>query len=211
MSTEPTTLSQALALAQGEFPPLVKDREVEVKLKDNKGKYTFRYATLDACLTCVRPALAKYGIALTTPTSVDQSTRTVTVTATLAGYGETLTCPLSWNMPGGLQDLGSTLTYLRRYAVCALLCLAADEDDDGNSAEGNEAKPTGPKPTDPISKADWTKLCKRLQSLGVGTSGDYDADRIEWLAAISDTLQRQVVDGRTLTLADLAELLPESR
>ncbi len=32
------------------------------------------------------------------------------------------------------QAIGSSITYMRRYAIGALLCLNIDEDDDGNSA-----------------------------------------------------------------------------
>ena len=35
------------------------------------------------------------------------------------------------------QALGSAVTYAKRYALTALLGIAADEDDDGNAASGN--------------------------------------------------------------------------
>ena len=57
---------EALANAQGEFPEIVKDREVTVRLKDKQGNaagsYKFKYATLDAILAGIRPALSKFGL-----------------------------------------------------------------------------------------------------------------------------------------------------
>jgi len=35
------------------------------------------------------------------------------------------------------QGIGSCITYMRRYALAAILGLNIDEDDDGNSASGN--------------------------------------------------------------------------
>src|SRR5262245_20522670 len=43
------------------------------------------------------------------------------------------------------QDMGSALTYARRYSYCAIAGIAAEEDDDGNSAAEPTAKPTAPK------------------------------------------------------------------
>lgn len=37
----------------------------------------------------------------------------------------------------GMQAQGSAMTYARRYAICSLLNIAADDDDDGNTADGN--------------------------------------------------------------------------
>jgi hypothetical protein len=42
----------------------------------------------------------------------------------------------------GPQAYGSALTYARRYGVTLLLCISADDDDDGNAAEGNNAEVT---------------------------------------------------------------------
>jgi hypothetical protein len=126
------TLAGALAKAQGEFGPVSKDRTVEVRTKDG-GKYTFSYATLDSVLSATRPALAKHGLALFS-TIVAGRIRTLLVhesgewMASIIGLGETQR----------LQELGSEITYLRRYCVSAMLGVAADEDDDGNSASGND-------------------------------------------------------------------------
>jgi hypothetical protein len=50
------------------------------------------------------------------------------------------------------QKFGSALTYARRYAICSMLSVTADEDDDANSASGKKpvttpAKKQAPTPT----------------------------------------------------------------
>src|SRR5262245_2714291 len=56
-------LNAALAAAQGEFPPIPKDKTVTVETRTGRS-YTFSYATLDAILAACRPALTKHGLAL---------------------------------------------------------------------------------------------------------------------------------------------------
>ncbi len=40
----------------------------------------------------------------------------------------------------GNQEIGSAVTYAKRYGLCAMLGLAADEDDDSNAAAGNSVR-----------------------------------------------------------------------
>lgn len=124
-------IAAALAKAQGEFAPVEKNRTVKVETKTG-GSYTFAYATLDAVLAATRPALAKHGIALTQ--LVDNGwLRTILIHES----GESLETDLSLPNVESPQAFGSALTYMRRYAVVAILGVCAEEDDDGNAAEGN--------------------------------------------------------------------------
>ena len=43
------------------------------------------------------------------------------------------------------QGVGSCITYQRRYAIGAILCLNIDDDDDANIASGNTAQKEQPK------------------------------------------------------------------
>lgn len=126
-------LNAALAAAQGEFEAIPRSSEVTVKTKDG-GSYTFKYASLDAILTAVRPALSKHGLAVTQLLLEDGGRlgiRTELRHADGALVGAFF--PLL-SMPATPQQLGSLLTYLRRYAIVALLGVASDQDDDGGQA-----------------------------------------------------------------------------
>jgi len=48
--------------------------------------------------------------------------------------------PLIIGGEAGNQQFGSALTYMKRYTLAALVGVAADEDDDGNAADGNEVQ-----------------------------------------------------------------------
>lgn len=134
-------LSEALAKAQGEFAPVVRDKTVSVTMRSG-GKYTFSYAPLESILHAVKPALSKHGLALTQAMVVRDGKDFVQTTLRHSS-GQTISnhIPL-FVKEEGPQAYGSALTYARRYGVTLLLCISADDDDDGNAAEGNSAETT---------------------------------------------------------------------
>lgn len=141
-------LAEALAKAQAEFPPVTRSKTVEVRTKTG-GSYTFSYAPLDAILGAVGPALTKHGLAVTQ--LLDHGDL---VTMLLHESGAFLDGRTPLPPMADIQSFGSAITYLRRYAIQALLGIAAEEDDDGNRASGNAARPArpsrpAPQPTPP--------------------------------------------------------------
>jgi len=133
-------LNAALAAAQGEFVPIPREKTVKVETRTG-GTYEFSYAPLDAILTAVRPALAKNGLSVTQRLE-DVGGRPGLRTELRHADGGVLgaSFPLA-TVPESPQQLGSLLTYLRRYALVALLGVATEDDDDGNTASGNTVKP----------------------------------------------------------------------
>jgi hypothetical protein len=142
-------LAAALVTAQGELKAVHKDRE--------NSHFRNKYATLDAIIDAVRPALAKHGLAVvsgaTRPLCSDAGTLLgFEVSSTLLhSSGEWLESaaimPLAKHDP---QGAGSAMTYGRRYSLSALLSLATDDDDDGESAmpprQATPARPAAPAP-----------------------------------------------------------------
>lgn len=129
--------AEAMAEAQGAFPEIKKDREVEVKTR--KGEtYTYSYATLGAILKAVTPSLSKAGIMIAQPVaSVDGAFGVFTVAVHKSGQWMGCFMPFI-GTPGGNQDLGKAITYLRRYALQALLGITGEFDDDANGPDGHE-------------------------------------------------------------------------
>lgn len=121
-------LFEALAKAQAEFVPMERDSEVD--FKSAKGGRAFKYASLAEVLDSVRPALNKHGIALLQP--FDGDTMITMLCLGSARYEVSVGLP-TWNGP---QDLGSALTYIKRYQLKSLLGVNDGEDDDGNAAQG---------------------------------------------------------------------------
>jgi ERF superfamily len=129
-------LNTALAKAQAEFPRLERSKSVTVKTRE-QGSYSFSYAPLDAILEKTRPALTKHGLALTQQLTAN-GLRTELRHKDGAKIGGTFPLP---HTPASAQQLGSLLTYLRRYAIVALLGVAAEDDDDaGQTGESSEFK-----------------------------------------------------------------------
>src|SRR5690606_30331183 len=81
-----------------------------------------------------RPVLKKHGLAFSQ--FVDDGGLT---TILLHESGEWIEARTSFDgiSYSTAQELGSAITYLRRYALTAALGIAADEDDDGNVNAGN--------------------------------------------------------------------------
>ncbi len=131
-------LATDLAAAQGEFPPITRNREVTVK--SEKGSYKFEYATLDHILELTKPARTKYGLALAWGCRTEQGVTTV--------YGRLLHKSGQWiesSLPLSAADfvkpqaMGSGLTYRKRYIADQLLGLSAAEDDDAAGEAGHDA------------------------------------------------------------------------
>lgn len=214
---QPTAnLAAALAKAQAEFPPIAKDRTV------NTGTYKFDYATLSEIRTSVTPALSKHGLA-TSGSLVyrDDGTPGVEVMLLHGPSGETKSSNPLWApaKPSKIQDLGSLLTYLRRYAECLLLDIVADEDDDGNAAEGNHGreltarkgpapKAAEPPPVDRASEIDMKNIYIAV--------GKFEKDRAkaqDWIETMIGPLPRDADGHRTIrgiSKTDAQKLLKEA-
>lgn len=127
----------ALAKAQGAFPEIERNRTVRVATRAG-GDYSFKYATLSAIFTAVRKPLSENGISFTQLLSHDSDGGYYVLTTTLHHGNQYISSKVPLIAEGATnQQFGSALTYMKRYAFAALLGLSADEDDDGNIADGN--------------------------------------------------------------------------
>ena len=123
------TLVAALARAQAKFGPVLKSH--------TNPHFGSKYADLADVLGVVRPALAAEGIAIVQPIEVDTDTGHSFLVTRLLFADDALESRMPLQIDQKAQDLGSRLTYLRRFQLSALVGVAAEDDDDGNAA--NEA------------------------------------------------------------------------
>lgn len=187
MTTSPTigAIAAALAKAQSAFRNPARNREVQVRMKAG-GTYTFRYATLDAILEQVRPILGANDLCIVQTTAEDAKGPVVTTTL-LHASGEWLSSDTpAFVTDGGAQAYGSAISYARRYAVVAMLALAADEDDDGNAAAGNAATARDRKPRTPAAPVAVEPLTPAVQAAIVGAVTD-------WLALAEAAVTKDAV------------------
>jgi hypothetical protein len=127
------TFGQALSAAQAEFPPIEKDKE--------NPHFKSRYSSLDAIVSATRPALHKHGLFVYHEVSVIEYKLTVVAVLELAATGERRTNAAVIDVTPNVQQIGSAITYLRRYTLAPLLGVCSDEDDDGNAQATAPAKP----------------------------------------------------------------------
>jgi ERF superfamily protein len=122
-------LAGALSKGQGEFPTIAKNRTANVPMKAG-GKYSYRYADLADVISAIAPVLAKNGLSISqAPTIIDSKLVLETTLMHASGEWMTSVYPLqSYDRP---QEMGSEITYARRYTLTSILGIHAEEDDDG--------------------------------------------------------------------------------
>lgn len=134
-------LATALAAFQAEVPKMSKDETAKVTGEGKNGpvKYTYGYAGLDQFVEIVEPVLGKHGLSVTGTTTWTDG-KFVAVISLLHEGGQERTA--SWPLPDpfghkvGPQDIGSMLTYIRRYLGWLLTgTFPGGVDDDGKQAQ----------------------------------------------------------------------------
>ena len=141
MSAQINEIATALSEFQGSIkqPKLTKEVKVATRQGSN---YKFRYADLSACMEASREGLKANGLAVVQMIDNDRL-----ITLLTHKSGQWFQSVISIRNANNLayQDLGSAITYLKRYSFCAILGIVADDDDDANRACGNQAVFSEPK------------------------------------------------------------------
>lgn len=136
MSTPGSTgLLAALQAVQSEAPTLPKDK--------TNPHFQSRYTGLDTIVEKIGPLLHTHGLLWTALPGGSHDQPTLSYRLAHVESGEVIegTMPLLLDKPTA-QALGSALTYARRYSLCAVLNLVADEDDDGSAASSGQGSTT---------------------------------------------------------------------
>jgi ERF superfamily len=131
------SLTAALAAVQADLPIVGKDQKAVVK--SDKGNYTYKYANLASVSAAILPLLSKHGFAWTTLPCFDDAGRFVLRYELRHVAGEALSGSYPLPNTGRPHEMGSAITYARRYALCAVTGVAPEEDDDNASAAERSA------------------------------------------------------------------------
>ena len=103
--------------------------------------FKMHYATLDAIWEAIREPLSASGLAVAQTLSHNDG-KALLDTTLLHTSGEWLSGSMLLNpVRDDPQGLGSAISYARRYSLCAMLGVVADEDDDANTATKPKSKP----------------------------------------------------------------------
>jgi len=120
-------------------------QECPIIRKETKG-YGYKYADLPTVLETIMPLLKKHGLMFIQGLDSNGAHRYVTTTVFHIETGEKIDSKI--DIPSvkfkGMNDyqaLGSGITYLRRYALSAILGIVSDEDNDAPGMQGGDATP----------------------------------------------------------------------
>lgn len=129
-------VSKALVAAQATMKDIAKGKEAKVQTKTG-GNYGYKYADLADALQSIRPHLADSGLAVLQNASSISPDVVMISTTILHSSGEWITFdPLSLSSGRTAQEMGSAISYGRRYHLLACLGLAADDDDGAMATAG---------------------------------------------------------------------------
>jgi ERF superfamily len=128
---ETGSLAAALVQLQAALPPITKDDTAQV------GPRTYAYANLATIHAVILPVLASLGLCWTCkPTIRHDGQFVLRYTLKHAPSGEYEDGDYPLPASGTPQQVGSAITYAKRYTICAVLGIApAEDDDDGQAAE----------------------------------------------------------------------------
>jgi ERF superfamily len=121
-------LVTALAAARLEFPAINRNKGATIIHKSGKS-HSYKYATLDEILDQCCPVLGKHGLVFFTQLqSLDHGLLVISTLAHVSGQWIGSEVCLPETLQG--QDLGTAITYVRRYSGTAMFGIHPDEDDD---------------------------------------------------------------------------------
>ena len=203
---------QALAAAQGEFPP--------IPLDATNTYFKTRYATLAGVIKVTTPVLTKHGLSVTQTFAISE---TVGIVLRTDLHHVASDHSVASVLPIKPQSMGSAITYARRYALLAILGVCGDADDDGNEASmpggkvgavakeiaakqagGSRRKKTTPakhpKDSNPIDPPQTfmeslNRLAAEMRASNDEKWGDPGAD-----AVVAWERMKEVADGRVIKL-----------
>lgn len=152
-------------------------KEIKHAIKDSKNPHLKNtYASLSAVLDTVKPIYNKYGLVLTQRVTGGPSAIFVTTSLTHAESGEStpndaVPVPIKhkFNKEGvdigpDAQELGSAITYGRRYGLLAVSAIASEDDDGELAVVGAPVSSAGRAPESaPITKEQKDAVTKKLE------------------------------------------------
>lgn len=163
------------------------------------GNRTYKYLNLATLLKNIKPIFEKHDIAFSQKITFDGpgEGRQIlgTVETIIFDENEQQTvCSYPFIVTGDPQQVGSAITYARRYSLTTVLGIFPDKDDDGGYAK--QKFDTADKP---IGADQYATLVKAMDTHAIPseTRGEF----------ISGTLNRPVKGWRGITQADLTKLM----
>lgn len=168
-------LATALAKAQGEMKPALKD-SINPHFKS-------KYADLASVWETIRAPLSRNGLSVTQTLGADPNNESTLLYTTLLHSSGQYVGSVQYLLPRDKtpQGLAAALTYARRQSLQAIVGVAADEDDDGNEASGRVEAPQKARFKEPVkpvsvSPLDYVPSSGKLQGQRLGDLTLFDLE-----------------------------------
>ena len=161
VNRDKSALRHAVAEFKKNPPKIVKDRIAKVRMKDDKGEFTYSYADLEAVSGAIEAELATYDVIHSFITDDTATNGDIRVTCVLRyglyeEQGASLKAqPDTSGTKNPIQAKGSTVSYLEKYTLLGTLGMAAGMPD----PDGNPIK--APLPKIDLDEA-WSDRCKLI-------------------------------------------------
>lgn len=112
-------------------------REIPTMPKSKDG-YGYKYTDLDTITSVIKPILARHDIAYMQSVGTNEQGQNILTTRIFNRDGEyiedsTILPIIQGTKNNSAQTLGMSITYMRRYALCAMFGITSDEDVDANT------------------------------------------------------------------------------
>jgi hypothetical protein len=187
------SLSNKFMKVLNEVPNFVTDETAQA------GKKTYKYLNLATILKTIKPVFEKHGLAFSQRVTFDNAGEARQVIGTVEtvifdSEEQMVACSYPFFVTGDPQQVGSAITYARRYSLYAVLGIFPDKDDDG--AYAKQRYETADRP---ISAEQYAYLVKEMDVHNIPSEA-----RGEF---INGTLNRQVRGWKGLTQTDLNSLM----
>ena len=196
-------ISAALVKAQAELTNAPKETKGQV------GSAVRFYTDLPTLTDHVRGTLAKHDLAYVQFPCNTMSGNVGLCTRLLHASGEWLEDEYSMPAGQGAQGAGSALTYARRYALMAVLGIAADDDDGAAASQGQTGQRK--RPTAPSFKhgAAEGKMASapQLTKMGASFTDNGIKDRDARLAFVSNVVGHEVASSKDLTISEAGAVI----
>ncbi len=218
MSTEKSHgLAAALSKFQGEMPSVGKTKTAQIK--SDKGSYSYKYADLGDVVDAAYPIMSRHGLAFSAKPTLNDSGHFVLAYKLMheSGEDEHGEYPLPAN--GSPQQMGSAITYARRYTLTSVLGIVSEEDDDGRgapqerepSSRAPRQRPANARPDADAQRRKYHVLRERLgwdEDAGHDYINDLSKGRATRWSELNATQRSAVLDGMQDVLDGLGPNFP---
>jgi hypothetical protein len=208
-------LAAALAQLQANLPRITKGETAVVPTKAG-GSYKYTYASLAHVSAEVLPLLGKLGLSWSTMPTLNEQGRFVLFYRLAHASGDVIT-GVSGEYPlpehGTPQEMGSAITYARRYCLCAVTGVAPDDDDDDGAAATKAAtarrqqKPAPKEEPPPVDEPDGLITPAQMRHMQALYGDMKITDRGNKLAYAIDVIGHPVESSKELTTAEAGEVI----